>query len=182
MNRLISVLMSLCSHTVLQNTFFSFLKIKQHKIEKKCYIITDWWSCSIWNIFINNSLIKYWKFEVVYRFSNEQWLDLFQYWCFKFDYSVDIDSTSLLTKISIYIRNTFDCITEENISSACFYDDLIEMFYFILSFQNSNIFFIQILSNGNQNLVGQISISISQQLDQMYREYRKKVLSTEYFL
>ncbi len=86
--------------------------------------------------------MKYWKFEVVYRFVNEQGLNLLEHRYFKFDYPVDIDSTSLLNNIYIYIRNKLDCITEENISSACFYDDLIEMFYFILSFQNSNIFFL----------------------------------------
>jgi hypothetical protein len=73
------------------------------------------------------------------------------------------DNTSLLNIVA-YISDTYDCVTEFNMSSVLVEADLSA----IDSLQNStNNAFIQMLASGNQNRISQVITSISQQLNQI---------------
>ncbi len=88
------------------------------------------------------------------------------------------DPTSLL-HIVIHIRDLLDCITEFNISSISVIPDSDRITDLINNIQSStNNSFIRILAGGNQNLVGQVIISVSQQFNKMnIKNIDKAVLS-----
>jgi hypothetical protein len=73
------------------------------------------------------------------------------------------DNTSLLN-IVVYIRDTYDCAKQFNISSILVESDLTQIDGLIGNSRNSttNAFF-QMLNSGNQNAVSQVVTSISQQ-------------------
>jgi hypothetical protein len=73
------------------------------------------------------------------------------------------DNTSLLNIVA-YISDTYNCVTEFNMSSVLVEQDLSA----IDSLQNStNSALIQMLSSGNQNRISQVITAISQQLNQI---------------
>jgi hypothetical protein len=69
----------------------------------------------------------------------------------------------------VHVQDPFYCITEYNISSSI---------HVQLDLKNSNNNpFIEILSTGNQNTIGQTVISLSEQLNQMNDETIDKAVS-----
>ncbi len=73
------------------------------------------------------------------------------------------DNTSLLNIVA-YISDTYNCVTEFNMSSVLVEQDLSA----IDSLQNStNNALIQMLASGNQNRISQVITSLSQQLNQI---------------
>ncbi len=75
---------------------------------------------------------------------------------------------TFLIHLIIDIRDELDCITEFNISSVSVIPDSDEITDLINNIQSStNNPFIRILAGENQNLVGQLIISVSQQFNNM---------------
>ncbi|CAF4145951.1 unnamed protein product, partial [Adineta steineri] len=73
-----------------------------------------------------------------------------------------------LLHMMIYIRDSLDCITEFNMSSVNVTTDFDTINDLINNIQNSTTNpFVRILVGGNQNLVGQVIISVSQQFNKM---------------
>ncbi|CAF4198666.1 unnamed protein product, partial [Adineta steineri] len=84
------------------------------------------------------------------------------------------DQTSLL-HLFVHIRNQFDCVTEFNLSSVTVMPDLVGLTDFMNNIQNLSSELIrnpitQLLGSQNQNVVGQLIISLSQQLNKMNNE------------
>ncbi|CAF4144587.1 unnamed protein product, partial [Adineta steineri] len=84
------------------------------------------------------------------------------------------DQTSLL-HLFVHIRNQFDCVTEFNLSSITVMPDVVGLTDFINNIQNLRSELIrnpitQLLASQNQNLVGQLIISLAQQLNKMNSE------------
>ncbi|CAF3980133.1 unnamed protein product [Rotaria sp. Silwood2] len=84
------------------------------------------------------------------------------------------DQTSILN-IVIYIRDILDCLTEMNMSSVSIVPDSTSITDLINNLQSSsneieNNPIVQLLASGNQNIVGQIITSISQQFNKMNNE------------
>ncbi len=84
------------------------------------------------------------------------------------------DNQTSLLNIVIYVRDILDCITEVNMSSIIVEvnsNDINNLINVLQSSSSSNQInnnqFIQLLSSGNQNLVGQVITSLSQQFNQM---------------
>ncbi|CAF4396433.1 unnamed protein product, partial [Adineta steineri] len=73
-----------------------------------------------------------------------------------------------LLHMMIYIRDSLDCITEFNMSSINVTTDFDTINDLINNIQNSTTNpLVRILVGGNQNLVGQVIISVSQQFNKM---------------
>ena len=94
------------------------------------------------------------------------------------------EQTSLLT-LFVRIRDTRDCVTEFNINSVIVTEDTSSVFELIDAFQNStdlstNNPLIQLLESGNQNTMGQILTSISQQLNRMNSDSLSNTVSSKY--
>jgi hypothetical protein len=94
------------------------------------------------------------------------------------------DNTSSLN-LFIHIRDTLDCVTEYNISSVIVTPDLLSINDLINTFQNSTNSlttnpFIRLLSSGNQNTVGQILTSISQQFNKINIQSLQNAVCSEY--
>ncbi|CAF1380176.1 unnamed protein product, partial [Rotaria sordida] len=92
------------------------------------------------------------------------------------------NSTSLLNVV-IYVRDVLNCITEVNMSSLSVIADSVGINDLINDLQSSsdtitNNHIVQLLSSGNQNVVGQILTSLSQQFDQMNYEKLAKAISS----
>jgi hypothetical protein len=89
------------------------------------------------------------------------------------------DPTSIVHLI-VNIRDQLDCITEYNMSSVVVLpdsegiDDLINS----LPNQLTNNRIVQLLASGNQNTVGQVLISLSQQLNKMNLENLDEAVSS----
>jgi hypothetical protein len=84
------------------------------------------------------------------------------------------DQTSLLHLI-VQIRDTLDCITEYNISSITVLPDSVGINDLINDIQSSSGGIttnplVQLLASGNQNIVGQVISSLSQQFNKMNQE------------
>ncbi|CAF3130688.1 unnamed protein product [Rotaria sp. Silwood2] len=87
------------------------------------------------------------------------------------------DNTSLIN-IIVYIRDSYDCAAEFNISSIIIVPDWTYMENLIANFQNStNDLFVQMLSSGNQNMVSQVVTSLSQQFNIMNNQAIKTALA-----
>ncbi len=96
------------------------------------------------------------------------------------------DQTSLLNLV-IHIRDTLDCITEWNMTSVIVTPDSSSISDLINIFQTSTNLLttnpiVQLLSSGNQNTVGQILTSISQQFNKMNSESLETAVSSKYRL
>jgi len=94
------------------------------------------------------------------------------------------DNISLLNLV-IYIRDTLDCITQFNMTSVIVTSDESSIFDLVNTFQNSrnlltNNPFVRLLSSGNQNTVGQILTSISQEFNKINIEALDNAVSSEY--
>ncbi|CAF4054709.1 unnamed protein product [Adineta steineri] len=81
------------------------------------------------------------------------------------------DQTSLV-HLTVYIRDTLDCITKFNLSSVTVTSDSIGITSLLNDIQNSpnqltTNPIIQLLASGNQNIIGQVITSISQQFNRM---------------
>ncbi|CAF1261744.1 unnamed protein product [Adineta steineri] len=86
-----------------------------------------------------------------------------------------------LVNLVVYIRDTFDCITEYNLSSLHVLPDTNDINDFIdnlnlSSSTNNNNPILQLLATGNQNFVGQIIISLSQIFNEMNIENVKNAV------
>ncbi len=84
------------------------------------------------------------------------------------------DRTSLLHLI-VQIRDTLDCITEYNMSSLTVLPDSVGINDLINDIQSSSGGIttnpiVQLLASGNQNIVGQMISSLSQQFNKMNQE------------
>jgi len=86
------------------------------------------------------------------------------------------DNASLLNIVA-YITDTYDCVTEFNMSSVLVEQDLSA----IDSLQNStNNALIQMLSSGNQNRISQVITSISQQLNQINNQAIETAVASKF--
>ena len=92
------------------------------------------------------------------------------------------DQTSLLHLI-VRIRDRLECITELNITSVYVRPDSAAMNDLINSLQSSssstNNPIIQLLASGNQNTVGQVISSISQQFNKKNSESMNSAVSSK---
>ncbi|CAF4263664.1 unnamed protein product, partial [Adineta steineri] len=84
------------------------------------------------------------------------------------------DQTSLV-HLTVYIRDTLDCITKFNLSSVTVISDSIGITSLLNDIQNSSNQLttnpvIQLLASGNQNIVGQVITSLSQQFNNINNE------------
>jgi hypothetical protein len=75
----------------------------------------------------------------------------------------------------IHIRDTLDCITEVNLNSTYIVSDNVDLIKSLQSSTNNPI--AQLLISGNQNTVGQIITSISQEFNKMNNEMIDKATS-----
>ena len=92
------------------------------------------------------------------------------------------DSASLLNLI-ISIRDISDCTTEYNMSAITVLPDNDEINDLINDIQNpTNNPTIQLLASGNQNLVGQILTSVSQQFNKMNSDNLNKAVSGKSYI
>ncbi len=94
------------------------------------------------------------------------------------------DQTSLLHIIA-YIRDQLDGITEFNMSSVSVVTDSVGINNLINDIQSSsngitNNPIIQLLASGNQNTVGQILTSLSQEFNQMNNQNLNKAISSKF--
>ncbi len=93
------------------------------------------------------------------------------------------DNTSLIHIVGS-IRDTLNCITEFNISSVVVVSDSQAITNFIDSLQqssggNTNNAFVQILASGNQNAVGQVISSLSQQFNTINNQTVEYAVASE---
>jgi len=91
--------------------------------------------------------------------------------------------TSLLNLV-VYIRDLVYCITEFNVSSISVTVDTAQVNDLMNLLQNSssqrsNNQFVQLLSSGNQNVVGQIGTSLSQVFNNMNSENVDNAVSSK---
>ncbi len=94
------------------------------------------------------------------------------------------DNTSLLNLV-IQIRDILDCVTEFNMTSVIVTPDSSSVSDLVTAFQNSGNSLttnpiIQLLSSGNQNTVGQILTSISQQFNQINKKSLANAVSSKF--
>jgi hypothetical protein len=93
------------------------------------------------------------------------------------------DNTSLVNLI-VYIRDTLGCITEYNMTSVTVVPDTVAINDFIDSLQtstnaaNSNPI-VQILTGGNQNVIGQVITALSQVFNKMNMESLNNAISSK---
>ncbi|UJR06650.1 hypothetical protein I4U23_010936 [Adineta vaga] len=85
------------------------------------------------------------------------------------------NNQTLTLHLILHVRDQLDCITELNLSSVTVYPDTIAVANLINDIQNSSKrsngnSIIQLLASGNQNLLGQLLTSVSQQFNQMNEE------------
>ena len=95
------------------------------------------------------------------------------------------DDQTFLLNIMVSIRDQLDCITEYNLSSITVRPDEEGIQNLISSFQSStsdlnNNPIIQLLTSGNQNTVGQVITSVSQEFNKMNSESVDQAASSEY--
>ena len=81
------------------------------------------------------------------------------------------DNTSLIYLVAS-IRDTLDCVKQSNISSVTVLPDSEKMAHLIETLQNPSSDktkdpLVQILSSGNQNTIGQVISSLSQQFNKI---------------
>jgi hypothetical protein len=94
------------------------------------------------------------------------------------------DNTSILN-LFVQISDILDCISEYNMTSVIVTSDLLGINDLINTFENSPDSlttnpFIQLLASGNQNTVGQVLTSISQQFNKINSESLQNAVSSKY--
>ncbi|CAF4382868.1 unnamed protein product, partial [Adineta steineri] len=92
------------------------------------------------------------------------------------------DNETSLLNLVIYVRDLVGSVTQVNISSVNVITDLVVINDLIDKITNSsstitNNAIVRLLSSGNQNVVGQMIISLSQELNQMSSENLDKAIS-----
>ena len=97
------------------------------------------------------------------------------------------DRQNSILQMVIDIRDVLDCVQEVRMDSLIVSIDSEEMQNFIDSFQGSaddlsRNPIIQLLSSGNQNVVGQVLSSVSQQFNRMNSENVDTAVSSNLFL
>ena len=75
-----------------------------------------------------------------------------------------------LVYLTISIRDQLNALTELNVSNVTVLSDSATINDFLTNLQNSNNPIVELLSNGNQNTIGQILTSVSQQFSQINSE------------
>jgi hypothetical protein len=95
------------------------------------------------------------------------------------------DDTTSILHLVVSIRDQLDCTTEYNISSVFVTPDSAGINDLINSIQNSpnelaNNPIVQLLASGNQNIVGQVITSLSQQFNKMNSQSVDKAVSSKY--
>ncbi|CAF3751894.1 unnamed protein product, partial [Rotaria sp. Silwood1] len=85
------------------------------------------------------------------------------------------DDQTFILNIVIYVRDLLDCLTEVNMSSVSVVPDSSAITNLINNLQSSsnsiqNNPIVQLLASGNQNIVGQVITSVSQQFNKMNSE------------
>jgi hypothetical protein len=93
------------------------------------------------------------------------------------------DNQTSLLNIVIHIRDLLDCVVEVNMSSVSVLVNIQEINNLINGLQSStnqlnNNQFVQLLSSGNLNVVGQTLTSLSQQFNQMNNEIINNAISS----
>jgi hypothetical protein len=94
------------------------------------------------------------------------------------------DNRASLVHLIVNIRDTLDCITELNISSVSVTPDTVGIANLINDIQGSSVGattnpIVQLLASGNQNIVGQVIASLSQQFNQMNSENLNTAVSSK---
>ena len=94
------------------------------------------------------------------------------------------DSQTSLLQIVISIRDLLNCAVEVNMSSISVSPDTEQINNLINSLQSStsdlnNNQFVQLLSSGDQNVVGQVVTSLSQQFNQMSNQTLNDAVSSK---
>jgi hypothetical protein len=96
--------------------------------------------------------------------------------------SSENDNETTLNLI-VHIRDTLDCVTSMNLSSVTVTTDLNSLNDFINTMEKSTSSntnpSIQLLASGNQNIVGQLITSFSQQFNRMHSQQLDKARSSE---
>ena len=92
------------------------------------------------------------------------------------------DRTSLL-QLTVVIQDTLDCTIELNISAVTVIPDSVGIANLINDIQSSpggitTNPIVQLLAGGNQNIVGQVITSLSQQFNKMNNENIDKAVSS----
>jgi hypothetical protein len=95
------------------------------------------------------------------------------------------DNQTSLLNVAIYIRDILDCLTVVNMSSVSVITDSVIINDLINNIQSSssaitNNPLVQLLSSENQNTVGQVLISLSQQFNTMNNANIDKAASGKY--
>ncbi len=93
------------------------------------------------------------------------------------------DQTSILNLV-VYIGDQLDCLTEYNMSSVIVTPDSVGINDFINTIQSSssditNNPIVQLLAGGNQNIVGQVITSLSQQFNKMNSQSLANAVSSK---
>ncbi len=96
------------------------------------------------------------------------------------------DEQTAWLHLFVHIRDQLDCITEYNLTSVIVQSDSSSISDLMNTFQNSTKSLttnplIQLLSSGNQNTVGQVLSSLSQQFNKINSESLQKAVSSRYF-
>ena len=89
------------------------------------------------------------------------------------------DNTSSL-HIIVHIRDTYDCLTEWNMSSVRVQPDSSQMANLVNSLHNSTEnSLVRMLATGNQNAVSQVATSVSQQCNQINHQALQTAVTRE---
>ncbi len=94
------------------------------------------------------------------------------------------DNQTSLLNLMINIQDTLACVTEYNISSVSVTPDTVGIANLINDIQGSSVGattnpIVQLLASGNQNTVGQVIASLSQQFNQMNSENLNTAVSSK---
>ena len=95
------------------------------------------------------------------------------------------DNQTSVLHLLVQIRDELDCITELNISSVIVIADTMEVTNLIMDVQsssggNTNSPLVQLLASGNQNIVGQVLTSVSQQFTRMNDEFINQAVFSQF--
>ena len=97
------------------------------------------------------------------------------------------DDQRSVVHLVVSIRDQLDCTTEYNLSSVIVTPDSVGINDLINNIQSSsneitNNPIVQLLASGNQNIVGQVITSLSQQFNKMNSESLDKAVSSKFHL
>ncbi|CAF1473458.1 unnamed protein product [Adineta ricciae] len=85
------------------------------------------------------------------------------------------DLNTSVIHLTVFIRDQFDCIQEVNITSVTIIQDLLEINNLLNNIKTNST--LRLISSTNQNVVGQVIYSFSQQLNQLDGQNIDKALS-----